>query len=58
MSNWIIDYHHALMLRLVGIVLFLGGWVMLALIGHWVWHVGSSLMQRPQERMPIWHHKP
>ena len=30
MSNWIIDYHHALLLRLLGVALLLGGIATLA----------------------------
>jgi hypothetical protein len=58
MSNWITNYHHALMLRLMGILLFLGAWIMLALIGRLVWHAGSSLLQRPAQRVPVWHDRP
>ncbi len=58
MSNWIIDYHHALMLRLVGVVVFLGVWMTLTLIGRWVWRAASSLMQRPPQGIPLWHHRP
>jgi hypothetical protein len=58
MSHWITDYHHALMLRLVGIVLFLGAWMMLALTGRVVWRTGSSLLERPAQGRPIWHHRP
>ena len=58
MSNWIIDYHHALMLRLLGILLFLGAWVMFTLIGRQVWHAGSNLLQRCAQGIPAWHHRP
>lgn len=42
------DYHHALLLRLLGIALSLDAWI-----------VGGSLIQRLPQGIPIcWHHKP
>lgn len=59
MSNWMTDYHHALLLRLLGIALFLGAWTVCRLLVRRIWSFGSLLIQRLPQGAPIcWHQKP
>jgi len=58
MSNWLTDYHHALMLRLAAIVLALSAWMLLALLGRPAWRAASNLLQRTAHGKPLWHHSP
>lgn len=57
MDNWIIDYHHALLIRLIGLVVLLCVVFTLSLLVRQVCQVGSSLMRHLRQGIPICRHQ-
>jgi hypothetical protein len=57
MSNWIIDYHHALLIRLISLVLLVLVLFALRLLARHVWQVGSSLVRRLPQGTPLCRHQ-
>ena len=53
MHSWIIDYHHALLIRLIGLVALLGVVFVFHLLARQVWQIGSSRMRHLEQRFPV-----
>jgi hypothetical protein len=59
MHNWMMDYHHALLIRLAGLVVLFCALSAFRLLARHVWQTTSSLMQRlPQGASICRHQKP
>lgn len=56
MSNWIGDFHHALLLRVLGLVLIFSALYLCRLLAPALWRFGISLSQRVSEGTPTWRH--
>jgi hypothetical protein len=57
MSNWIIDYHHAWLIRLISLVLLVAVLFAFQLLARHVWQVGSSLVRRLAQGTPLCRHQ-
>jgi hypothetical protein len=62
MSNWFLDYHHALQLRLLGMVLLLGVFVVVAALfslARGIWPLVRRAIRPPAWRGPVrWQRSP
>ncbi len=56
MSNWIGDFHHALLLRVLGLVLIFGALYVCRLLAPSLRRFGTSLGQRVFHGLPAWRH--
>lgn len=56
MSHWHFDYHHALLLRLLGMALLLGALAALRVLPPTVWHFATGVSRHTTQSMTIWRH--
>jgi hypothetical protein len=56
MSNWIGDFHPALLLRALGLVVIFSALYVYRLLAHPPWSLGASLRQRILRGSPPWRH--
>jgi hypothetical protein len=57
MNNWTIDYHHALLIRLMSMALLVCALFAIRLFAGHLWQVGSSLFRRLRQGTPKWRHQ-
>ena len=57
MDNWMIDYHHALLIRGISLALLLCALFAFRLLVRGLWQLGSSLMGRLPQGTPICRHQ-